>query len=152
VVCYTAAWIDLLVPFTLNVMGLVIAAVTGRWMMQQLYLWFYYPFALTVVLAMWMDWMPRTRRSTAHEGAERAWFYVAIWTAVASQLAGWVMWRLAARLGMGVSELAGLRLAAFLTVTAVFVLLGLGGKLGRTPRYYAAQHRITNKMPQELER
>lgn len=152
VVCYAAAWIDLLVPFVLNLIGLVAAAITGRWMLQQLYFWFYYPFALAVVLATWMDWIPRTRRSTAHEGAERAWFYVAIWTAVASQLAGWVIWRLGARLGMGAMEPAGFRLAAFLAVAGIFVLLGLGGKLGRTPRYYAEQHRMVHKIPQELGR
>ena len=29
VVCYTAAWIDILVPFALNVAGLVMASITG---------------------------------------------------------------------------------------------------------------------------
>ncbi len=147
VVCYTAAWIDLLVPFTLNLIGLVIAAITSRWMLQQLYFWFYYPFALVAVLATWMDWMPRTRRSTAHEGAERAWFYVAIWTVVASQLASWALWRLGDRLGIGATELARIRLVAFLTVAWTFVQLGLEGKLGRTARYYAEQRRIVHKIP-----
>src|SRR5437879_4630069 len=31
VVCYTAAWIDLLVPFTLNFLGRVLAAISSRW-------------------------------------------------------------------------------------------------------------------------
>src|SRR5882672_10638166 len=33
VVCYTAAWIGLLVPFALNGIGLAVAAITGDWML-----------------------------------------------------------------------------------------------------------------------
>ena len=35
VVCYTAAWIDLLVPYALNLAGLVIASINGRWILQR---------------------------------------------------------------------------------------------------------------------
>ena len=37
VVCYTAAWIDIIVPFALNVAGMAVAAVTGKWMLKQMY-------------------------------------------------------------------------------------------------------------------
>lgn len=139
VVCYTAAWIDLLVPFALNLIGAGIAALTGAWRMEQLYTWLYYPLALSVVLATWLDWTPRARRSTRHEGAERAWFYVAIWTVVPAQLAGWAAWRLGGRLGMEALELARLRLAVLLLVTAAFVFLGVKGRLPRTSRYQAPE-------------
>ena len=37
VVCYTSAWNDLLVPYTLNLIGLIVAPVNGRWMLHELY-------------------------------------------------------------------------------------------------------------------
>src|SRR5215471_5893771 len=37
VVCYTSAWIDIVVPYALNLIGLVIASATGERMLRQLY-------------------------------------------------------------------------------------------------------------------
>ena len=136
VVCYTAAWIDLLVPFALNFIGLIVAAIAGSWMLAQLYRWLYYPLALLVVLGTWLDWIPRARRSTATEGSDWAWFYVAIWTIVPSELAGWAMWRLGPRLGFHGTVLTRARLLTFAATAALFFLLGYREKLGRTKRYY----------------
>jgi len=138
-VCYTAAWIDLLVPFSLNAIGIVIASVTGTWLLPQLYIWFYYPMALAVVLATVLDWTPRAKRSTRFEGAERAWFYVAIWTVVPAQLVGWAAWRLGGPLGLGGIELARIRLVAFFAAAAFFFFLGAKGWLPRTTRYHFAE-------------
>jgi hypothetical protein len=135
VVCYTAAWIDLLVPFTLNLMGMAGAVITGEYKVAELYRWLYYPLAALVVLATALDITPRARRSTANEGAERGWFYVAIWTVVASQLTGWAMWRLGSRMALSTEELAWARLGTTLLVAAVLLTLGFLGKLGRTERY-----------------
>lgn len=139
VVCYTAAWIDLLVPFALNAIGIVIASIVGSWMLRELYAWLYYPFALAVVAATWFDLTPRAKRSTRYEGAERAWFYIAIWTVVPSQLAGWAAWRLGDRFGLEGLELARIRLVVFFAVTALFVLLGWKGRLPRTRRYHVPE-------------
>jgi hypothetical protein len=136
VVCYTAAWIDLLVPFALNAMGIVYASVSGKWLLPQLYDWLYYPLALCVVLATALDGTPRARRSVRYEGAERAWFYVAIWTVVPAQLAGWAAWRLGGQWGFDGLGLARIRLAVFFGVTLAFFLLGLKGRLPRTTRYH----------------
>ena len=136
VVCYTAAWIDLLVPYTLNFIGLLLAAATGRWMVEQIYLWFYYPAALGVVAATFLDVTPRARRTTANEGAEWAWFYVALWTIVPSELAGWAMWRLGPQLGFAGDGLTRARVVAFITVGLLFFVMGFKGRLGRTRRYY----------------
>ncbi len=138
VVCYTAAWIDLLVPWTLNAAGVVIGASTARWMLPQLYDWWYYPLALAIVLATVLDRTPRTKRSTRYEGAERAWFYVVIWTVVPSQLAGWAAWRLGGGLGMEPLPLARARFLVFFAVSALFLILGLKGRLPRTERYHFA--------------
>jgi len=139
VVCYTAAWIDLLVPFSLNLLGVVWASLTGEWLMRQLYLWLYYPLALAVVCATLLDWTPRARRSIRNEGGERAWFYVAIWTVVPAQLVGWAAWRLGGQWGLAGLELARARLGAFALVTALFLALGLKGRLPRTERYHVSE-------------
>jgi hypothetical protein len=136
VVCYTAAWIDILTPFALNLVGLVIASLTGRWILQQLYAWLYYPLAAAVVLATFLDWTPRARRSTIGEGAEKGWFYVGIWTVVPAQVAIWGAWRLGGRLGLEPLLLSRFRFSVFLAVAGIFFLMGLKGKLPRTQRYH----------------
>jgi hypothetical protein len=135
VVCYTAAWIDLLVPFALNLIGLVLAAVTGRWLLADLYAYLYYPLAVAIVMSTFLNWTPRARRSTANEGAEKAWFYVAIWTVVPAQVAAWAAWRLGGGLNLNPLELNHLRLAVFLIVGSVLFMLGMREKLPRSERY-----------------
>jgi len=137
VVCYTAAWIALLVPFTLNLAGLVLAVITGRWMMAQLYAYLYYPLALAIVLATVLNLTPRARRNTMNEGVEKAWFYVAVWTVVPAQIAAWAAWRLGGRLNFIQPELDHVRLAVFLLVAFVSLWLGMLGKLPRSRRVSA---------------
>jgi hypothetical protein len=136
VVCYTAAWIDLLVPFTLNFLGIVLAAVTGRWLLADLYRYLYYPLALAIVLATCFNWTPRARRSTLNEGAEKAWFYVAIWTVVPTQVIAWAAWRLGGRFDLAPLALNNLRLIVFVLTGAFLLLFGIRGKLPRSARYY----------------
>jgi len=135
VVCYTAAWIDLLVPFALNLLGLILAVALRKWFLSELYFYLYYPFAVAIVLATIFDFTPRARRSTKNEGAEKGWFYAAIWTVVPTQVAAWGAWRLGSRLDMTSYELDWLRLAVFLLVGAGLFYLSLRGKLPRTQRY-----------------
>ncbi|HLJ28934.1 MAG TPA: hypothetical protein VKY85_19645 [Candidatus Angelobacter sp.] len=136
VICYTAAWIDLLVPFTLNLAGLVINFFTGRWIIGALYVKFYYVLAGAVVLATALDLTPRARRSTRGEGAEKGWFYLAVWMVVPTQIAGWAMWRLGRHFAVAASTLDALRLLTFLIVAAAFFMLGWLGKLPRSGRYH----------------
>ncbi len=136
VVCYSAAWIDLMVPFALNFFGLLLAAATEKWLLAELYTFLYYPLALVVMLVAYLDRLPRARRSTRNEGAEKGWFFVAIWTVVPTQVAAWGAWRLGSRLDITSYELGCLRLTVFVLIGAVLLLLGLRGKLPRTKRYY----------------
>ena len=138
-VCYTAAWIDLLAPWGLNLIGLLVAAFTGRWRLAWLYAWLYWPLALLVVAATLLEWTPRARRSTMNEGEERAWFYVAIWTVVPAQILAWAGWRLGAWAGLAAAPLLALRLGGFLLSSAVIFGLGVRGWLPRTARYIAAE-------------
>jgi hypothetical protein len=135
-VCYTAAWIDLLVPFSLNFIGVVLAVITRKWLLADLYIYLYYPLALAIVLASVADKVPRAKRFTLNEGAEKAWFYVAIWTVVPSQTAAWAAWRLGSRLDLGQPGVDYLRLAVFAVVGFTFLILGIRGKLPRSARYY----------------
>ena len=136
VVCYSAAWIAIVTPWTLNLVGLLTAATTGRWIVAGLYGWPYDGVAGLIVLAAALDKLPRARRTIYDEGADRAWFYVGVWTAVIAQLAGWAMWRLGARMGLAAGPLAWARLAAFVLVSAAVLGWGLAGRLPRTQRYY----------------
>ena len=136
VVCYTAAWIDLLVPWTLNFLGLVLAVATGEWRIAELYRWMYYPLALAIALATALNLTPRARRSVKWEGVERAWFYVTIWTVVPSQAAAWAMWRLGPRFGFEGDALSTARLVTFVAVSLLFFVPGFYGRLPRTPRDY----------------
>ena len=136
VICYTAAWIDLLTPFIINLVGLLIFFVNGRWIINELYIRLYYFLAGAVLLATVLDFTPRARRSTRNEGAEKAWFYVAVWTVVPTQVASWGMWRLGKYFAFAPRALGDLRLVTFLFVAGIFFTLGLMGKLPRTERYY----------------
>jgi hypothetical protein len=102
--------------------------------MAAMYTYLYYPLALAVVCGTLLDWTPRARRSTVHEGVEKAWFYVAIWTVVPAQVAAWAAWRLGGRLNIIQPELNLLRLTVFVLVGAVLLWRGICGKLPRTQR------------------
>ena len=122
VVCYTAAWIDIIVPYALNLIGLIIASINGRWMLHELY---------RLVLSAGagsgagdgLDRTPRAKRDTFGEGAERAWFYIAIWTVVPTQVINWGAWRLGKFMDLAPLPLARLRLAICLISTALFLVL-----------------------------
>lgn len=135
VICYTTAWIDLLVPFTINLLGLLINLFTGRWIIGTLYVKIYYVLAAVIVVATLLDWTPRARRSTRNEGREKGWFYVAVWTVVPTQIAAWAMWRVGSRFGLSGSALDHARLITFLVFAGVFFALGAMGKLPRSERY-----------------
>jgi hypothetical protein len=144
VICYTTAWIDLLVPFTINLLGLLIYFFTGRYPITSMYRNVYYVLAAAVILATVLNDTPRARRSTRGEGEEKGWFYVAVWMVVPTQLAGWAMWRLGRFFDISSVTLGELRLATFLVVAGAFFLLGYFGKLPRTQRYYIPEGTISD--------
>ena len=144
VICYTSAWIDLLVPFTINLIGLVINVVAGKYQIDTLYSSLYYILAGAIVLATVLDITPRARRSTRGEGEEKGWFYIAVWTVVPTQLAGWAMWRLGRFMNLSPAHLGQLRLVAFVAFAAAFFCLGLFGKFPRTQRYIVPKGTISD--------
>ncbi|TAN24271.1 MAG: hypothetical protein EPN33_00430 [Acidobacteria bacterium] len=136
IACYTAAWIAIIAPWLLNLIGLIVASVSGRWIIQQLYGWPYDLIAVLIVLVAALNCLPRARSTVRNEGAERAWFYIGVWTAIVSQLAAWAMWRLGPAMGFSPAQLLWARLVVFAAVTAILVALGLAGILPRTRRYH----------------
>jgi hypothetical protein len=136
VVCYTAAWIDIVVPMALNVFGLAIASITGKWEIAKLYQWLYYPLALAVVACTALDITPRARRTTINEGAERAWFYVGLWVVGPTQTVSWGVWRIGAAMGLVGTLHAQIGLLVVLLGGGGLLYLGARGILPRTARYY----------------
>lgn len=144
VICYTTAWIDLLVPFALNLIGLALYVLTGKYRFGDLYTAEYYGLAAVIVSLAVLDSIPRAKRSTRREGEEKGWFYVAVWTVVPTQLAGWAMWRMGRWFDLSPTVLGELRLGTFLLVAGLFFALGYAGKLPRTPRYVVAEGTVSD--------
>ena len=112
---------------TLNLAGLIIAVVTGKWVMKQIYLQAYFPVCAVVLLLGLFGWLPRVGRSTKGEGIERRYFYGAVWAAVISQTVLLILWKTLPRS----PATDQLKLAAF-----VLCLCGVGAAaaFGMLPR------------------
>ena len=67
-ICYTFAWNAVLNFGLLNFAGLLIASLTGRWCMKQLYDYGYLPLLAVILLLGAAGWLPRVGRSTKGEG------------------------------------------------------------------------------------
>jgi len=92
-VCYTTAWAEILAFALLNTAGLLIAVVTGQWLLKDLYRVWYFPIALGVVILGVLGRLPRAGVSTAGEGRERRYFYSAVWAVAVAQPTLWALWK-----------------------------------------------------------
>ena len=92
-ICYSFAWNALLSFAALNLAGLVVAVVSGRWLLKQIYVFGYLPVFLLIMLAGVSGLLPRARRSTQGEGYERRYFYGAVWAVTFAQTALLVLWK-----------------------------------------------------------
>jgi hypothetical protein len=92
-ICYTFAWNAVLTFMLMNLAGLIIAVVTGKWVMKQIYLQAYFPVCAVVLLLGLFGLLPRVGRSTKGEGIERRYFYGAVWAAVISQTFLLLLWK-----------------------------------------------------------
>lgn len=92
-VCYTFGW-NAAVNFALmNLLGLAVAVLTGRWYMQQIYARVYWPVLLLLLLLGLVGVLPRVRRSTKGEGWERRYFYGTVWAVTAAQVVLLMLWK-----------------------------------------------------------
>ncbi len=126
-VCYTFAWNALLNFAVLNLAGLVTACLTGRWILKDIYLRFYFPVLGAVILCGLAGLLPRAGRSTKGEGVERRYFYAAVWSITLAQTVLLVLWKVLPR--NHATDI--LKLAAYIST---LVLLGLSATRGLLPR------------------
>jgi hypothetical protein len=92
-VCYTFAWNAVLSFALLNLAGLVIAVLSGRWYMRQIYTYAYAPLCIAILLLGAAGVLPRVRPSTKGEGTERRYFYGSVWSVVIAQALLLAVWK-----------------------------------------------------------
>jgi hypothetical protein len=127
-ICYTFAW-NALVSFALiNMLALLIAATIGMWRMKQLYQWGYPLVCGGMLLAGAAGVLPRAGVSTRAEGAERRYFYTAVWSVTTAQTLLLVLWKV-----LPLSRKTALiKLAVFAGTLLGMGVLGMRGLLPRT--------------------
>jgi hypothetical protein len=126
-VCYTFAWNAALSFALLNLTGLIIAAATGVWYMQQIYHYGYLPLCAAILLLGATGALPRVRPSTKGEGTERRYFYGSVWAATVAQAILLALWKI-----LPETRTAGLvKLLAFM---GALLLMGLAAYRGALPR------------------
>jgi hypothetical protein len=127
-VCYTMAWGAIAAYPAVNITGLLVAILSGRWMMHQLYATLFAP----VMAGMWvlgfLGKLPRTKPSVQFEGYERRVFYGAVWTVTVAQVVLWGLWKALPR-GPAAD---GAMLTAFAALIAGVGWLAYRGYLPRT--------------------
>jgi hypothetical protein len=126
-ICYTFAWNAVLNFALLNVAGLVSAAATGTWRLQQIYLYAYSPLCAVILLLGMLGKLPRVGPSTRGEGVERRYFYGSVWAVTVAQTALLVLWKLLPETQSG----SQMKLIIFVGVLA---LMGLACSRGMLPR------------------
>lgn len=91
--CYTMAWGVIAAYPAVNITGLLVAILAGRWMMHELYATLFVP----VMAVMWalgaVGRLPRSKPSVQYEGYERRIFYGAVWTVTVAQVVLWGLWK-----------------------------------------------------------
>lgn len=127
-VCYTVAWGEAVAFALLNAAGLVVAVVTGRWYLEQIYRWGYFPLAGTLWLLGALGRLPRVKPSTKGEGHERRYFYGTVWAVAVAQPVLWLLW---AVLPVGRAADA-VKLGVFAGLLGVMGWLAYRGRLPRT--------------------
>jgi hypothetical protein len=126
-VCYTFAWNCVINFALLNLIGLVIAAFNGQWVMKQIYTYAYSPICAVILLLGLMGKLPRVGPSTKGEGTERRYFYGSVWAASISQTILLVLWKILPQN----QTTSIIKLAVY---TGVLVIVGLAAWQGMLPR------------------
>ena len=126
-VCYTLAWSEAIAFAVLNTAGLLLAIVTGRWQMRQLYGLFYFPIAGTVWLLGALGRLPRVKASTKGEGHERRYFYGSVWAVSIGQPVLWMLWK-------ALPETRGTDALKLVVFLSILIYIGSMARRGLLPR------------------
>jgi hypothetical protein len=127
-ICYTTAWGEVIAFAVLNIVGLLVAIVTGHWMLKQIYQYAYFPLAGSVWLLGALGHLPRVKPSTAGEGHERRYFYGTVWAVAVAQPVLWLCYLTLPRAFV----FDVLKLVMFVGVLACMGWLAARGRLPRT--------------------
>ena len=127
-VCYTFAWGAVISFALLNITGLGVAVVTGKWRLLQLYHYGYFPIAIAVWLLGAFGILPRVRPSTKGEGHERRYFYGSVWAVSIAQPILGLLWKVLPHTRS--ADLA--KLVVFVAILALMGWLSVKGVLPRT--------------------
>jgi hypothetical protein len=126
-VCYTFAWNAVLSFALLNLSGLLIAAATGVWYMEQIYRYAYLPMCGAILVLGGVGALPRVGLSTKGEGTERRYFYGSVWAVTVAQTLLLVLWQ----------TLPQTRTASLLKLgvyVGALLVMGLAAHRGALPR------------------
>jgi len=129
-ICYTFAWNVVLNFALLNLTGLLTAAATGKWYLQQIFSAAYFPIAIAIWTLGALGLLPRVKASTQGEGTERRYFYGSVWAVCMAQPVLGAMWKILPR---GREEDL-LKLAVFVGTLVFACVLARRGVLPRTRR------------------
>lgn len=127
-VCYTFAWNAAINFALMNFAGLLVAALTGRWYMSQIYHYAYLPVCAIVLILGAAGLLPRVGRSTKYEGIERRYFYGTVWSVTVAQVILLVLWKTVPRGSAG----DWTKLIVYSIALALMGLATYNGKLPRT--------------------
>lgn len=127
-VCYTFAWSAVLTFVLLNVMGFVVAVLTGQWYLRYMYEVAYFPIAIVIWSLGALGQLPRVRRSTKGEGHERRYFYGSAWAVCLAHPVVWFLWAVLPTTRAG----DALMLLTFVGILGFVGWLSYRGKLPRT--------------------
>jgi hypothetical protein len=127
-ICYTFAWNALLSFASLNLLGVSVAALSGRWYLKQIYHYGYAPVFFIVMALGMAGVLPRVKASTKGEGTERRYFYGAVWAVTTAQTLLLAMWKALPR-GHAADVL---KLAVFLLSLTAIATIATYGLLPRT--------------------
>lgn len=131
-VCYTFAWNAVLNFALLNLVGLVVATLTGVWTMKQLYQYVYLPLGLLILGLGAAGLLPRVGRSTKGEGTERRYFYGSVWAVTAAQTILLVLWKAMPEAMVHSRTGSGIELVVYVGVLAGMGMAAWQGSLPRT--------------------
>ena len=139
-ISYTFAWNVVLNYALLNLAGLVVAVITGKWYLKQIYDYAYFPLAILVWALGGLGLLPRVKASTQGEGTERRYFYGSVWAICIAQPILGVLWKVLPRGRPG--DVA--KLAVFVLILAWVGRLAQKGVLPRTRRIVAGELAISD--------
>jgi len=127
-VCYTFAWGAAISYGVLNIAGLTVAVVTGKWMLKQIYWYGYFPVVVPVWILGALGRLPRVKPSTAGEGHERRYFYGTVWAMCIAQPTVGLLWKVLPKN----HETDVIKLAVFLGTLAAVGYMSYRGWFPRT--------------------